>query len=168
MRACDVSNLGDTIEIVSPVEVIGSGPSVSHRVPRLITDTQSAKNRAWRAVLGRPAHTLEAFLPVGQKSYRRAEHGRDAHDVHACSKRALPARAYIREASPDAGSAAPTLVRGVPTLIAVPGFLTAARLGWGFYRHGRVRVFYLVCGYSLLARKPLLAGWNARRVSFHM
>ena len=45
MRACDVRNLGDTYEIVSPVGVIGSGPRVFQRVFQLLPEVPSAKNR---------------------------------------------------------------------------------------------------------------------------
>ena len=54
MRACDVSNLGDTYEIASPVGVISSGPRVSPRVFQLDTEFPSAKNRMEKAFCGGP------------------------------------------------------------------------------------------------------------------
>ena len=61
LRACNASNRGDINEIIDPVQVMGSGRSVSGRAPWVMTDTQSAKNRVQRLFLGHQPTSYSSF-----------------------------------------------------------------------------------------------------------
>jgi hypothetical protein len=113
----------DTIEILSPVWVIGSGPSVSLCVPATPSDKLSAKNRTWKGLRAHPHHLLPTRWEVAATSaaYRRSSSSRGAH---ATSRARL--LSHARPADPNARSQPGNLVAPrSPRVRGAPGRLYA-------------------------------------------